>query len=586
MSETKSEIINILLAIPQDFLCNGIKAIFSRFDDIRIVGELDDFENLADSVKALLPEILIISTNERSPFVFDLVKTIKISYPEVSVIIMPESYEDELIYASLCLSISACLTTSVQSDELITCIRKVWHGENPIFDTLTRPEIARLIIKDMDSILTSDIDDSADNRKTLTDKERKILHLISTGCTLDQILSNINSYENEIIQHLTSIYGKLIFNNFCEYSVQASETSITQGQSIDAILVEENTNTQTTGLNTPEVNAEKENSVNINDTHDEYFTTAWEGFEALKKELQETLEKLAPIDDNSRNSPEEEHVEFSVPDEEGITESTDTDEPMLEVMAEPYDHTVDGIGVIDQEYSSKSGEFSEEMESAGEDEPQNSESDTNGFKVNEADESGKLSQDTIPTAKELEVKEIEGPAKQKSGWFRLSLRRGNKAGIRNNKSSENDDSPGNTAVSEKPELDTRKGPDLAKDEKKIPKSPKGDNKYTTQTGHKYSQEEILSSVKGIGVPVFIKTPVDGKQLEKLESIIKKIDGLNIILHKGTTQEHVLVISGRDPADLFKILSEVNFVETISDEKGIINIRLLPMADTDDLSQVQ
>ena len=285
MSETKSEIINILLAIPQDFLCNGIKAIFSRFDDIRIVGELDDFENLADSVKALLPEILIISTNERSPFVFDLVKTIKISYPEVSVIIMPESYEDELIYASLCLSISACLTTSVQSDELITCIRKVWHGENPIFDTLTRPEIARLIIKDMDSILTSDIDDSADNRKTLTDKESKILHLISTGYTLDQIMSNINSYENEIIQHLTSIYGKLIFNNFCEYSVQASETSITQGQSIDAILVEENTNTQTTGLNTPEVNAEKENSVNINDTHDEYFTTAWEGFEALKKDF-------------------------------------------------------------------------------------------------------------------------------------------------------------------------------------------------------------------------------------------------------------------------------------------------------------
>jgi DNA-binding NarL/FixJ family response regulator len=586
VSEIKSENINILLAIPQEFLCNGIKAIFSRFEDIQIVGELDNFENLADSVKTQLPEILIISAGERNPFIFDLVKTIRISHPEVSVIVMLENYEDELIYASLCLSVSACLTTSVQSDELITCIRKVWHGENPIFDTLTRPGIARLIIKDMDSILTSDFTDPADTRKTLSDKEREILRLVANGNTLDQIILNINSTENDTIQHLTDIYGKLIFNNFCEFTAQPSDKSITQGQSTDANLVEENTNTQTAGLNTPEVNTEKEDDANTNGTQGEYITAAWEGFEVLKKELQETLDRLAPTDDSSRNTMEEEHEEFPVPDKEDITESTDADENIPEVMTVSHDHTAEDVEMLEQEYSSKSGEFSEEMQPTGEDEAHNIESDTNTFEVNEVDESGELPQDTPATVKELEVEENEEPVKQKSGWFRLSLRRNNKAGIKKNESPKNNDSPENTAASNKPELDPGEEPELAKDEKKTPKSLKGDSKHTTQTGHKYSQEEILSSVKGMGVPVFIKTPVDGKQLEKLESIIKKSDGLNIILHKGTVQEHILVISGRDPSSLLKILNDIPLVESSSDVNGIINIRLFPNTDMGDLSQVQ
>ncbi|MFC1946988.1 hypothetical protein ACFLXY_03605 [Chloroflexota bacterium] len=636
MSETKSEIINILLAIQQEFLCNGVKAIFSPYDEIHIVGELDNFENITDSVKAQLPDIVVISTGERNPFVFDCVKTIKASYPEVSVIIMLENIEDELIYTALGLGVSACVTTGVHAGELITCIRKVSHGEYPIIDTLLIPEIARLIIKDMDSYLSNDNIKATDAKKTLSNEEGEILRLVAGGYTYDQLISSDNNSENDVMLHLTDIYGKLVFNNYLQLSAQPSDKSITHDQSINENPVEDNTNTQTINHATPEQNSKREDNINVNDIHSEYTSSVWDGFEVLKKELQETLEKLAPVDDHPLNLIEEEHVELSGNIEEDITKIEDTDEPSSDVMKEPhgqkvddfditidsstsiphaeevheesssidkedtgtientdeplsdimtelYSQKVDDFDKIDQEHGSPSDDIPEEMLPIREDEIKNPESQTNNFVVNTAEESDKVPQDTLGTTKELEVKEYDKPIKQKSRWFRFSLKRDNKIDVKNNKSSKNDNRPKNTSISDKLELDIVKEPDLTKDEKKIPKRVNRDGKDTTQIDHKYSQGEILSSVKGLGVPVFIQTPVDRKQLEKLESIINNTDDINIILHKGTAQEHILVVSGQDSPDLLKTLSNIPLVESTSDENGTINIKLLPMTDMDYIS---
>ena len=639
MSEIKSEIIKILLAIPRVSLCNGIKAIFSPCDDIQVVGELDNFENLAGSVKSQLPEILIVSINEKNPLVFDLIKTIKMSHPEVSVIIMLENFEDELVYAVLGLGVSACLSTGAGSEELITCIRKVWHDENPIFDELTRPEIARLIVKDMDSDLNGDISDAADTRKSLSDREREILLLVADGYTLDQIIPEIDSNENDVIHHFTGIYGKIVFNSYFEYSAQPLEESVTYDQSRDVNLLKDNTNTQTLDLYNSEKNVDRVDDIRVNEVPDEYTSYIWKSFEALKNDLQETLETLTPVDNYPAKSPEKQNEEAPGNNEDDSTKIKETDEHLTEVMTETQNHTIGDLDtrndsgtsipdaenihnetadtdvedtrtlissdeslssslpvshepknydfdIIDDDYNSQSENISEDVLPVKENTIQNSKSATNQFAVNNDKEKGEILQDTLETTKEQEVKENVESVKQKSGWFRFSLKRENKIDIENNKPSKVNDSPKNTAVSEKPGLNPRKEPDVADDKKEIPEKTNEDSKITTQTGHRYSQEELLSSVQGLGVPVFIKSPVDGKQLERLESIIKRIDSLNIILRKGTAQEHVLVISAREPANLLKILSDIPLVENASDESGRITIKLLTVADMDDRSQVQ
>ena len=80
--------------------------------------------------------------------------------------------------------------------------------------------------------------------------------------------------------------------------------------------------------------------------------------------------------------------------------------------------------------------------------------------------------------------------------------------------------------------------------------------------------------------IYIQPPVDVQQLEMIESIVNNTDGINILLHKGTAQEHFLVVSGQNRSYLLNTLRDVPFVESILDENEIINLRLLPANNMD------
>ena len=633
VSETKSESINILLAIQEVFLCNGVKAIFSPFDDLHIVGEIDNLENLVDSVKDRLPEIVILSVSERNLFVFDLVKTVKASNPEVSVIIMLETFKDELIYTALGLGVSACVTTGVQANELITCIRKVSQGEYPITDTLLIPEIAQLIIKEMDSYLSNNSVIAVDGGKTLSNEEAKILQLVAIGYTYDQLISGDKSSENDVMLHLTNIYGKLVYNSFLQFSTQPSEKTNANGQSINENEAEDDTPTQTINDSTPKQIIETEDNITVNDIHSEYTSPVWDGFEALKKELQETLEKLASVEDYHSTLEEDEQGEPYDTIEEDISKTGDTDELLSDDITEPHNHKIDDFEIaidssisvpfadevneqssgideedtrtienndeplqfpatefhnyryddfemIDQEHGLHSENSLQEALPVKEDIIEISETEANMRSVNTPEEPVVLPQDTREVNEESVVKDNDEPVQQKSRWFHFSAKRDNQINVTDHKSLKNNARPDNTLMSTQRELNVVKEPDVTKDKKKTPKRENGDSKNTKQIEGKYNREEILSSVKRLGVPVLIQTPVDRKQLEKLESIIKHTAGINIILHKGTAQEHILVVSGQDSPTLLKTLRDIPFVQNPSDDNGTINMKLLPMTKTD------
>jgi len=585
VSETKSGIISILLAIQPDYLRNSIKANLSLFDDIHIIDELDNIENLINAVKTESPEIVLISVNQRNSLVYDSIKTIITSYPGVSVITLLDDLEDDSIYTILGLGVSACITTGIQTEELNTCIRKVWNGENPIFDILTRPGIARLILNDMRSDLTGDVTNVDNIQKTLSGLESEILDRIADGDTLDKITSNVNISENEIIEYLTGIYGKLIFNNFYKFSTQPSNNSLILDQPVDENIRENESNTTVNDLDTPEENTESEYNINLKDILGEQSISIWEGFEVLNKELQETLAILSPGDDNPLSPEKESQEEYS--DEcEGDTDSiTNTDKSLSIDIPESRESKNDDFDIIDQYYDSQLENIIEEMPSLKEDSIQNIESDIDQLAVNNTEENGGTQQDIRETAQESEVRENTEPVRQKEKWFNFSLKRNKKIASKQDNSIKNNDGTDDKSVNKKQESGSEKLPEMANKENHIPNKITRDDKDTTSIGRRDSREAILPSVKGLGVPVFINAPVGGKQLEKLESAIKHIESLTIILRKGTTHGHVLVIAGQNFTKLLKTLNDIPMIENATDEDGTINVKLIPGNTTDTLSQI-
>ena len=610
MSETRAENISILLAIRQEFLRNGVKSIFSSYDDIQVVEELDSFNILADSINAQVPKIAIISTDERNSSVFDYVKTIKALYPEVSIIMMLENFEDELIYAALGSSVSSCLTVGVQADELIACIRKVSHGENPIFDMLTRPGIARLIIKDMESNLNSKNTDAAYTRKTLTDREREILSLIASGHTMEQLVSNINSTENDILQDLTEIYAKVVFNNFCEFSTQPSESAGPNNQTLDKSAAVDAAKTQTLDNHTPEESRERED--NKHNSHGKIPSSVWDGFEALKQELQETLDRLSPPEVSHVNIPGEEPQNNLDNVEENIEATANDGEPSSEVITANQDQNSDDIDVTDassltlpdaeEVYKESSGidegnssiventddypsdEMVGSRDQAGadiniDDSLKNSVKIPDKYAIQEDEESHVVPQDKLDTTGELPERENAKLKKQKAKWFKFSFKSDNKTGIQK-KTPDEIETTDNKKVPDKPESIPKRVSGLENDSKNSKEKINAESKNTTQKDSNINQERILLSIKKLGMVISIQPPVDVKQLEVFESVLNKTYGVNVVLHKGTSREHFLVISGHDRLYLLNSLRKIPFVDSPHDENEIISLRLLPANEID------
>ena len=603
VSENRVDTINILLAIRQEFLRNGVKSFFVSHDDIQVVGELDSFENLADTIKVQLPEIVIISTDERNSPIFDYAKTIIASNPEVSVIMMLENFEDELIYAALGSSVSSCLTVEVQADELIACIRKVSHGEYPIFDMLTRPGIARLIIKDMESDLYSDNTGVTDTRKTLSDREREILSLIANGNTMEHVVSNINSTENDIYQNLTEIYAKLVFNNFCEFSTQSSENAGLNDQTPDNTSTEDTAEIRKFDNHYPEQSRESE--VSIHDNHVELPPSVWDGFEALKQELQETLDRLAPPEIAHANIPEEEPLKILDYVEEDNEAIADDVEPSSEVITANHDRETDDIEVADgfnisipdaEKVNKESSGIGEDnnWDVENTDESLNTQEETlpindhpsieparetYKYAIHEVEESHIVPHEKLDTTSELSEEENTKLKKQKKKWFRFSLKRDDKTDLKKEIHDENETTD-DKEVPGKPEPLPTGVSGLENDNKNVEKKIKVEGKNTSQKDGSTNQEYILSSIKKLGMVISIQPPVNIKQLEVFESVLKKTDGINVLLHKGTAGEHFLIISGQDRSYLLNSLRNISFVENPRDENEIISLKLLPVNETD------
>src|SRR4030042_3369852 len=81
----------------------------------------------------------------------------------------------------------------------------------------------------------------------------------------------------------------------------------------------------------------------------------------------------------------------------------------------------------------------------------------------------------------------------------------------------------------------------------------------------------LEKRRSLGVPVFVKKPVNLEQIRQLKSMLINQNNLNILVDTGSSQGRLLVISGQDPDTLLNTLSQLSIVKNITIEDETINL---------------
>lgn len=219
------EQITVFLSDWQVLFREGIHFTLSGEEDLVVTGETTTNRDALDFITGNPPRIAIVNINHSDYSGLSLTRSIRQDLPGVSVILVMETEDEGQLYSALKCGATACVTKDIDPEELVSIVRQVAGGSEPISNSILRPEIAARIRKDFESYaeLNQEIDNLLAN---LTGHERDILNRIAEGDTVDDITSAVSSTGKAVSESLEIIRGKLVANEHSRDVVEAAQKGL------------------------------------------------------------------------------------------------------------------------------------------------------------------------------------------------------------------------------------------------------------------------------------------------------------------------------------------------------------------------
>lgn len=131
----------------------------------------------------------------------DSIHRIKRDYPQVPIVIISASEENDLIEEALQIGVRGYITKTAHNEEVTAAVQRIVRGETYVHESALSASKTRNL--DKGSI-------------TLTDRQKQVLKLINKGYTNFQIACDLDISENTVRVHASSIINALKAGNRTE----------------------------------------------------------------------------------------------------------------------------------------------------------------------------------------------------------------------------------------------------------------------------------------------------------------------------------------------------------------------------------
>ena len=205
------ERISVFLADWQVLFREGIHFTLSGEEDMEVIGEDTGNGQALAFIETNTPQVAILNANHEKLSGIEATHHIKQNLPEVSVILVMDSDNEEQLFAAVKSGASACLTKDVDPELVVNTIREVVQGSQPISEALLRPEIASRVIGEFE-VFTSIGEQVGKLLAHLAPRESEILRHIAEGSARKQVAKTLEISEEAISHKLQSILHKLVAN--------------------------------------------------------------------------------------------------------------------------------------------------------------------------------------------------------------------------------------------------------------------------------------------------------------------------------------------------------------------------------------
>jgi DNA-binding NarL/FixJ family response regulator len=221
MELTTDNKIKVFLFSEQPLFREGIRNWLSSKPDIEVMGDTNVTNTtILLSIQLMPPEVVIIDVDYPNNSGLDLARRLKHLLPDVKVIALRSSFNDNDLVEALKVEIAAYLSRDISGDDLLDIVRRVAQHEDLVDENLiSRPGIAKKIIGELRELSG---DEEIINRSSpLRRRETEVISYVSQGYSNKEIAAELGISQETVKTHVSSIMTKLDAKDRTEAAVKA-----------------------------------------------------------------------------------------------------------------------------------------------------------------------------------------------------------------------------------------------------------------------------------------------------------------------------------------------------------------------------
>jgi len=210
--------IRVLVADDHKLFRQGlISLINTRGDEVEVIGEASTGRESVRLVERLRPDVVLMDIYMPEGSGLQATKEIKKRFPEIAVVMLTSSEEDDHLYQAVRLGASGYLLKSLDAEELFNMLSGVARGEA----AMTRAMAARLL----KSVAKESVNVKR-GEEPLSHREIDVLRLVAQGASNTQIADELSISINTVKSHLKSILSKLQLDNRTQAAAYALQSGM------------------------------------------------------------------------------------------------------------------------------------------------------------------------------------------------------------------------------------------------------------------------------------------------------------------------------------------------------------------------
>lgn len=195
--------INVVICDDHKIVREGLSKIIGSFPDIHILADdIGSGEELLQRLRKIQPNIIILDVSLPGRSGLEVLKQVKIMYPEISVLVLSMYPEDQFAIRMLKAGASGYLHKDSAPEVLVEALRTIYKGGEYL-----SPAITKLLYREM----------SAKNQelphRSLSDREYEVFLAIGEGKPNNQIASQLSLSAKTISTYRARILTKMNMDN-------------------------------------------------------------------------------------------------------------------------------------------------------------------------------------------------------------------------------------------------------------------------------------------------------------------------------------------------------------------------------------